>query len=81
MPTNDTNMKIETLAWTIDNKAELWTNTTPIEKNGLYRFSTSKNFPSDGLYFKTDKQFNGEMEDRLSLLYKQTIEKQENEEK
>ncbi|CAF4699493.1 unnamed protein product, partial [Rotaria sp. Silwood2] len=49
--------------------------------NRLYRFSISKNFPSDGLYFKADKQFNGEMEDRLSLLYKQTIEKQENEEK
>ncbi|CAF1077883.1 unnamed protein product [Rotaria sordida] len=72
------NTKIETLAWITDDEAEFWTSTTPIEtKKTFHYFSTSKkNSSSDDLHYKTNKQLNSQIEDPLSLSYKQLIEKQ-----
>ncbi|CAF4971842.1 unnamed protein product [Rotaria sp. Silwood1] len=56
---------------------------SPIEQNHIsYHVSTSKDlssdiFSSDGLYFKTNNQLDTEMQEHLSSLYKQAIEKQE----
>ncbi|CAF3954252.1 unnamed protein product [Rotaria sp. Silwood1] len=76
-------MKIETCARITDDEAEFWTSTSPTEKNHTsYHVSTSKDlssdiFSSDGLYFKTNNQLDTEMQEHLSSLYKQAIEKQE----
>ncbi|CAF0955640.1 unnamed protein product [Rotaria sordida] len=79
-------MQIETLAWITDDGAEFWTSTSPIEKNNVsHHFSTSKDLSSniftfDGLYFKTNNPSHTEMQDHLSLLSKQAIQKQVREE-
>ncbi|CAF3954233.1 unnamed protein product [Rotaria sp. Silwood1] len=76
-------MKIETCARITDDEAEFWTSVSPIEQNHIsYHVSTSKDlssdiFSSDGLYFKTNNQLDTEMQEHLSSLYKQAIEKQE----
>ncbi|CAF3802216.1 unnamed protein product [Rotaria sp. Silwood1] len=80
-------MKVETMAWITDDEAEFWTSTSPTEKNHTsYNVSTSKNlssdiFSSDGLYFKINNQLDTEMQEHLSLLYKQATEKSDKEEK
>ncbi|CAF4376100.1 unnamed protein product [Rotaria sp. Silwood2] len=82
MSAADRNTIIETLARITDDEAEFWTNTSPIEKNpASYYLSTSKDlssniFSSNGLYFKTNNQLDTEIEDYLSLLYKEAIQKQ-----
>ncbi|CAF3267469.1 unnamed protein product [Rotaria sp. Silwood2] len=87
MSITNSNMKIETLAWVTDDEAEFWTSTSPREKthqshNSLTSKDLSSNiFSSNGLYFKTNNQLDTEMEDHLSLLSKQAIEKQKKEEK
>ncbi|CAF3329607.1 unnamed protein product [Rotaria socialis] len=85
MSVTSRNKKIETLAWITDDEAEFWTSTSPITKRDTSnQFSTIKDISTDvlspdGLYFKTNNEINTEMEDHLSLLHKQTLEKQDEE--
>ncbi|CAF1440562.1 unnamed protein product [Rotaria sordida] len=80
-------MQIETLAWITDDEAEFWTSTSPIEKNDVsHHLSTSKDLSSniissDDLYFKTNNQLDTEIENQVSLLSNQVIQKQEQKKK
>ncbi|CAF1487287.1 unnamed protein product [Rotaria sordida] len=83
MSVTDRNISIETFARITDDEAEFWTSTSPMEKNDAsHHLSTSKDLSSniissDGLYFMTNNQLDTEMQDHLSSLYKQAIQKQE----
>ncbi|CAF3626701.1 unnamed protein product [Rotaria sordida] len=80
-------MQIETLAWITDDEAEFWTSTSPMEKNDVsHHLSTSKDLSSniissDDLYFKTNNQLDTEIENQVSLLSNQVIQKQEQKKK
>ncbi|CAF0930188.1 unnamed protein product [Rotaria sordida] len=83
MSVTDRNISIETFARITDDEAEFWTSTSPMEKNDAsHHLSTSKDLSSniissDGLYFMTNNQLDTEIQDHLSSLYKQAIQKQE----
>ncbi|CAF1301569.1 unnamed protein product [Rotaria magnacalcarata] len=85
MSVTSRNKKVETLAWITDDEAEFWTSTSPIAKRDTTnQFSTIKDISPDvlspdGLYFKINNEINTEMEDHLSLLHKQILEKQDEE--
>ncbi|CAF0971077.1 unnamed protein product [Rotaria magnacalcarata] len=76
------NKKAETLAWITDDEAEFWTSTSPVEKRDKSnQFSTIKDItpvilPPDGLHINNIDETNKEIENNLSLSYKELIEKQ-----
>ncbi|CAF3323175.1 unnamed protein product [Rotaria socialis] len=75
------NKKTETLAWITDDEAEFWTSTSPVAKRDKSnQFSTIEDItpvvlPSDDLHINNIDEINKEIENNLSLSYKELIEK------